>query len=428
MKDHPELKIKIATIYSYCVNEDDADGILSEENSDNTNGLDKSSRDFLNLAIKDYNKEFKTNYDTSADKFPNYYKDVSLRMKNREIDMLIVVNMFLTGFDATALNTLWVDKNLKQHGLLQAFSRTNRILNSVKSFGNVVCFRRPLQKATDDAIALFGDKEAGGIVLLKNFSDYYNGYDDEKGYHKGYTQLIDELNRKFPLGEKIIGETNEINFIRLFGNILRIRNILSCFDEFEDNDLITLRDLQDYQGIYLDLRDEILSKADNEKENINEDIVFEIGLIKQIEINIDYILMLVAKYHEGHCKDKEILGTIDKAIGSSTQLRSKKQLIEDFIGTLDDNSKIYEDWQTFVLAQKEKELDVIIEEENLNKEATKTFVDNSFRDGVLKTTGTDVDKIMPKMSRFGGGNRTEKKQGIIQRLLAFFEKFFGLIN
>ena len=428
MKQHPEQKIKIATIYSYSVNEDEVDGILSEENPDDTSGLDKSSRDFLEDAIKDYNQMFDSAYDTSSDKFPNYYKDVSLRMKNREIDMLIVVNMFLTGFDATTLNTLWVDKNLKQHGLLQAFSRTNRILNSVKSFGNIVCFRRPLQKATDDAIALFGDKEAGGIVLLKNFDDYYNGYEDEKGYHKGYTQLIDELNTKYPLGEKIIGETNEINFIRLFGNILRIRNILSCFDEFENNDLISLRDLQDYQGIYLDLRDEILSKAGNDKENINEDIVFEIGLIKQIEINIDYILMLVAKYHKGHCKDKEILGTIDKAIGSSTQLRSKKQLIEDFIGTLDDDSKIYEDWQTFVLAQKEKELDIIIEEENLNKEATKTFIDNSFRDGILKTTGTDVDKTMPKMSRFGGGNRTEKKQFIIQKLLTFFDKFFGLFN
>ena len=242
----PSKRLRVAIIYSYGANEAETDGILDEENPEDTSALDQSSRDFLEQAIQDYNEMFHTNYDTSSDKFQNYYKDVSLRMKNREIDLLIVVNMLLTGFDATTLNTLWVDKNLKMHGLIQAFSRTNRILNSIKTFGNIVCFRN-LQKRVDDAIALFGDKQAGGIVLLRSFQDYFSGYTDEDGAERpGYENLIQKLTERFPLSEpQIIGEQNEKDFISLFGAILRLRNILTSFDEFRHCDVLSERDLQD---------------------------------------------------------------------------------------------------------------------------------------------------------------------------------------
>ena len=228
-----DKQLKVATIYSFGVNEDDPeiDGIIEDENLEDTSRLDQSSRDFLDGAIKDYNRMFKTNYDTSSDKFQNYYKDVSQRVKDREIDLLIVVNMFLTGFDATTLNTLWVDKNLRLHGLLQAYSRTNRILNSVKTFGNIVCFRN-LEKATNESIALFGDKEACGVVLLKTYDEYYNGYKHADKDVRGYVDLVSELLGKFPVGDQIIGEQNQKDFIKLYGAILKVKNILSTFDEF----------------------------------------------------------------------------------------------------------------------------------------------------------------------------------------------------
>ena len=427
MQEHPEKAIKIATIFSFAPNEDEEDGLLGEENSDDTNDLDKSSRDFLENAIKEYNDYFGTTYDTSSDKFPNYYKDVSLRMKNKEIDLLIVVNMFLTGFDATTLNTLWVDKNLKMHGLIQAYSRTNRILNSIKTFGNVICFRN-LQKRTDDAISLFGDKEAGGIVLMRGYKDYYFGYTDKDGkYKKGYVDLIEDLTTGFPLtDERITGEQSQKNFIMLFGSILRMRNLLTSFDEFAGNEILSERDLQDYLGRYQDLRDEWKARREQgDKEDITDDIVFEIELIKQIEINIDYILMLVQKYHDTHCQDKEVYITIQKAIDASPELRSKKALIENFIEGINDVSDIMIEWREYVATQKEKQLAEIIAQENLKPEETRKFIENSFRDGELRTTGTDIDKIMPPISRFGGG-REEKKALVIKKLLEFFERFFGI--
>ena len=422
MSENPSRKLKIATIFSYGANEEETDGLLGEENSEDTTALDVSSREFLESVIQDYNETFKTNYDTSSDKFQNYYKDISLRMKNREIDLLIVVNMFLTGFDATTLNTLWVDKNLKQHGLLQAFSRTNRILNSIKTFGNIVCFRN-LQKRTDDAVALFGDKDAGGICVLKGYNDYYYGYEDKQGY----VGLIDELTQKYPLTEpQIIGEKAQKDFIALFGAILRMRNILSSFDEFDGNEILSERDMQDYQGRYNDLYDEWRARREEHaKEDITDDIVFEIELIKQVEINIDYILLLVKKYHDGHCEDKEILISINKAIDSSLELRSKKALIENFIAGINDVDDVLLEWKEFVAKKKEEELATIISEEKLKDAETRKFVDYSFRDGIIKTTGTDLDKIMPPMSRFGG-EREKKKATITERLLQFFERFFGI--
>ena len=427
MAEHPEKVIKIATIFSFAANEGEADGMLDEENSDSTADLDASSRDFLEGAIREYNEYFGTNYDTSSQKFPNYYKDVSLRMKNKDIDLLIVVNMFLTGFDATTLNTLWVDKNLKMHGLIQAYSRTNRILNSIKTFGNIVCFRN-LQKRTDDAIALFGDREAGGIVLMRGFKDYYYGYKDDKGnYHQGYVDMIENLVSQFPVEqERIEGEKAQKDFIVLFGAILRMRNLLTSFDDFAEKELLTERDLQDYLGKYQDLRDEWKNRRrEGEKEDITDDVVFEIELIKQIEINIDYILLLVKKYHDSHCDDKEVLITIHKAIDASPELRSKKALIDNFIDGINDVSDVMVEWREYVAKEKERQLNEIITEENLKPEETHKFIENSFRDGGIKTTGTDIDKIMPPVSRFGGG-REKKKRTIIEKLKVFFERFFGI--
>lgn len=426
--DLPEAqRLKIATIYSYGANEEEIDGILGEENPESTTQLDQQSRDFLEGAIQDYNKMFSTNYDTSSDKFQNYYKDLSLRMKNRQVDLLIVVNMFLTGFDATTLNTLFVDKNLKQHGLIQAFSRTNRILNSVKTFGNIVCFR-DLQQATDDAIALFGDKDASSIVVLKDFLSYYDGYDTEKGKHcYGYKELVEQLLEEFPAGEPVIGEESEKRFIGLYGSLLKSINILSSFDQFDGQEILSDRQLQDYQSNYLDLQEKWRKRRGGDKENINDDLVFETELIRQVEVNIDYILLLVQKYHDTNCTNKEILVNISKAIGSSMQLRSKKELIENFIGSVNADTDVEQSWKDFVRQQKAEDLKELIESENLRPEETERFIESSFRDGQVRTTGTDIDKILPPMSRFGGsGNRQEKKKTVVEKLQTFFERYFGL--
>ena len=418
-------RLKIATIYSYGANEEEVDGILAEENPESTTQLDQQSRDFLEGAIQDYNRIFSTNYDTSSDKFQNYYKDLSLRMKNRQVDLLIVVNMFLTGFDATTLNTLFVDKNLKQHGLIQAFSRTNRILNSVKTFGNIVCFR-DLQQATDDAIALFGDKDASSIVVLKDFLSYYDGYDTEKGKHcYGYKELVEQLQSEFPDGQPVVGEEAERRFVALFGSLLKSINILSTFDQFEGKKIITDRQLQDYQSNYLDLQEKWRHRKSGDKENINDDLVFETELIRQVEVNIDYILLLVQKYHDGNCTNKEILVSISKAIGSSIQLRSKKELIENFIGSVNADTDVEKSWKDFVQRQRDEDLEEIIESEHLKPQETEKFIESCFRDGQVRTTGTDIDKILPPMSRFGG-SRQEKKKSVIEKLRAFFERYFGL--
>lgn len=420
-----DKRLKVATIYSFGVNDEDADGMI-DENSEDTSGLDVSSRDFLEKAIVDYNEMFGTSYDTSADKFQNYYKDVSQRVKDREIDLLIVVNMFLTGFDATTLNTLWVDKNLRLHGLLQAFSRTNRILNSVKTFGNVICFRN-LEKATNESIALFGDKEAGGIVLLKSYEEYYNGYKDGTKEVRGYTSLVKDLLENFPVGERIVSEKNQKEFIKLYGAILRVRNILTTFDEFTGNEILTDRDVQDYHSMYIDLYNEFRKGVEEEKENINEDVVFEMELIKQIEINIDYVLALIKQYHEDHTQNREILLDINKAIDSSVELRNKKDLINQFITSLDVHSVVDEDWRKFVDQKKIEELEQIIANENLDRDATYQFVRNAFRDGSVPAAGTAISKVLPPVSRFlPTGERTKKRESVIDKLTNFFEKFFDI--
>ena len=366
---------------------------------------------------------FHTNYSTDGDKFQNYYKDVSLRMKNKELDLLIVVNMFLTGFDATTLNTLWVDKNLKMHGLIQAFSRTNRILNSVKTFGNIVCFRN-LQKEVDDAIALFGDKDANGIVLVRTFNDYYNGFRDDDGkYQPGWKELIDKLMNDFPLTEpQIIGEERKKDFLRLFGTILRFRNILVSFDEFEGNEILTEGQLQDYSSRYQDLRPIVGS---HDREDISDDIVFEIELLKQIEVNIDYILMLVQKYHDENCRDKTIIVKILRSVDASPELRSKKDLIEHFIEDANQMEDVQGEWKKYIAQKKDEELEKIIAEEKLKGEETRKFMDEAFQSGEVRTSGTAISSILPPMSPFDK-RRREKEQTVIEKLKAFFERFFGI--
>ena len=426
-------RLSVATIFSFAPNEEDPlSGILSEEEFD-TEGLDVSSREFLDSCIEDYNKMFNTNYDSSSKGFQNYYKDLSQKVKDREVDLLIVVNMFLTGFDATTLNTLWVDKNLKQHGLIQAFSRTNRILNSVKTYGNIICFR-DLQKETNDAIALFGDKNASGTVLLKSYNDYYYGYTDDKGKkQKGYEERIAELIQKYPLGEDLhgtylLGEKAKKDFVVLFSSILRLRNILSAFDQFAGNEILSERDFQDFTGYYTDVYEEIKPKP-GDKESIIHDVVFEMELVKQVEVNIDYILMLVAKYHDSNCQDKDILVSIDKAIKSSLELRSKKELIEKFIERVNADTNVDTDWKDFVDKQKNIDLNLIITEQRLKAVETKKFMKNAFRDGVLRTTGNDIDEILPAVSRFGGGgNRKQVKAIVIEKLKKYFDKYYGLIT
>ena len=417
-KDLPAAqRLKVGLIYSFAANEEESDGLLGEEEFE-TEGLDASSRDFLEVAIRDYNALFGTSYDTSADKFQNYYKDLSQRLKQRELDVVIVVNMFLTGFDATTLNTLWADKNLKSHGLIQAYSRTNRILNSVKTYGNIVSFRN-LEQATNDALALFGNKDAKGIVLLKPYAEYY----------KDYGAKVGELVAGFPLDRVIIGETAQKAFIRLFGSILRLKNILTAFDDFAGNEILTAREFQDYQSLYLNLYAEFRSTSDAEKESINDDVVFEIELIKQVEINVDYILLLVEQYlkKKGTGEDKEIRATIERAINSSPSLRNKKDLIEAFVDSVSTKAKVDAQWQTFVAAKRTEELERIIAEESLNPEATRSFIENAFRDGSIPVAGTAVTTILPPVSRFAKNNsHSVKKQAVLDKLAAFFERYFGL--
>lgn len=423
----PDRKLNVAIIYSYGANEaeEDFSGIPDDENSENTDGLDKSSRDFLESAIVDYNKMFATNYDTSSEKFQNYYKDVSLRMKNREIDLLIVVNMFLTGFDATTLNTLWVDKNLRMHGLLQAYSRTNRILNSIKTFGNIVCFRN-LEHATNESIALFGDKEAGGLVLLKTFDEYYNGYEDENGKHQpGYMELVNTLLEDYPLETRIMGEDSEKKFIRLYGAILKATNILSTFDQFAGMEILSERDVQDYHSLYIDLYEKYRRNRQGDVVDVNDDIIFEMELIKQVEINIDYILYLIEQMHDGNTGDKEIRITIQKAIGASPDLRNKRELIENFIDQLTPDKNVSDDWQKYVKEQQRRQLDEIISEEKLKPEETYHFVNQSFKDGGIQESGTGIAKILPPMSIFDK-TREVKKKTVLEKLKAFFERFFDI--
>ena len=428
--DLPESKrLKIATIFSFAANED----LENLDTLDPLGNLENiSSREFLESAIADYNAMFSMRFDTSSEGFQGYYKDVSRRMKDRELDMLIVVNMFLTGFDATTLNTLWVDKNLRAHGLIQAYSRTNRILNSIKTFGNIVCFRN-LEKATNDAISLFGDRDAGGLILLRSFNDYYLGYDETKDngetvHHAGYVDAVANLCKDFPHAEILhMGEEKQRAFIKAFGALLRAQNVLTAFDQFRGREIILPQDMQDYKSYYLDLRDQY--RPHNEKTDINDDIVFEMELIKQVEINIDYILMMVSRLHDEHVGNAEIRLRLEKTITSSPDLRPKRELIEQFIDSLTPESDVHGEWQTFVREQQAKQLERIIEEEHLRPEETRRFMTRAFLEGQVQEMGTEVSRILPPMPLFSKDKeRSRKKETVLEKLKAFFTRFFDISN
>ena len=427
-------RLRIATIFTYAANEAEGDsiGAMEDENPEGTDRLDEVSKEFLARAIDDYNLMFGTTYGVDSQRFANYYKDISLRMKNKELDILIVVGMFLTGFDAKTLNTLWVDKNLKMHGLLQAFSRTNRILNAVKDCGNVVCFRN-LEKQVKDCFALFGDENASGLITMRPFDDYYNGYEDEKGVHQlGYKEIEEILLEKF--GLETIGQIRTLEekkeFIRLFSALLKLRNLLTSFDEFGEVKLI-LNDyqIQDYTSWYIDLRDEFKHEPGGDKEKVNDDVVFEIELVKQVQIGIEYILMLVNEYHQSNCQDKEVVVKIQKAIAASPDLRNKRDLIEQFIErmTPTDSDNVMDNWDKYVEEQRAADLQRIIDEEKLKPAETQAFMAHAFEDRQLNTIGTSITKILPPMPLFGGGGkRNLKKKTVIEKLQAFFNKYFDL--
>ncbi len=424
----PEAKrIKVATIFSYGANEVLEDGLIDDENADSTEGLSVSHRDFLEQAIADYNQMFKTNYDTSSESFQSYYKDISLRMKNREIDLLIVVNMFLTGFDATTLSTLWVDKNLRMHGLLQAYSRTNRILNSIKRFGNIVCFRN-LEQETNESLARFGNENARSVVLMRSFNDYYYGYTDDYGKaQQGYVDIVAELQEHFPAGDRIDSEKAKKEFIRLYGAFLKLRNILNVYDEFSERMILSERQVQDYHSMYIDLYEEFRPEKKDEVENINDDVVFEMELVKQVDVNIDYILELVRLYHEDNTKDKEIIVKIEKAVDSSVELRNKRDLILNFVHNLSPQADMDTAWREHVEREKAKQIDEVIAQENLKADLTHSFMEDSLKDGYFSEVGINFANILPPMSRFTPNNeRGKKRETVAEKLKTIFNRFLGL--
>ncbi|EAK0455697.1 type I restriction endonuclease subunit R [Campylobacter upsaliensis] len=412
--------LKIGIIYSYAPNDE-----LEEENSEDTTALPKSQRDFLDAAINDYNAIFACRFDSSADNFQNYYKDFSLKLKNRELDLAIVVNMFLTGFDATTLNTLYVDKSLRYHGLLQAYSRTNRILNSVKSFGNIIAFR-DLQRNTDDALALFSDENAKGIVFLRSLEEYLQGYTDEKGQkHKGYNELTKELTDKFPLEsfrQATLKQSDKKHFLALFGELLKLRNILEIFDNFSDP--LNERDKQDYQSHYISTYEELRKDKDDKESNLDE-VEFEVELLAQVEVSIEYILELIAKYHKDQATNYE---PILKLLDSSLSLRSKKELFLRFIDSLHTQSNVEKDFSAYIKTHKNNALQDIINALNLDPKKTKEFMQDSFERGELRDYGRAFGEILPPSPLFGkGAEQTHKvRKQALEKLQAFFELFKGL--
>lgn len=440
--------LKIATIFSFAPNgAEDPNGFIDDEELD-CEGMPQADRDFLDKAIGNYNDMFSTNFGTDAQGFDGYYKDISRRMKGEDadgkalpqskcLDLLIVVDMFLTGFDAKTLNTLWVDKNLRMHGLIQAFSRTNRILNSVKTFGNIICFRN-LEKNVDEAIGLFGDPKAKGIILLKPYETYFEEYTNKLA-HLRETYSIEEHNEP-------VGEAEESDFIKTFSALLRLRNILTSFDSFAKDDTIKEMELQDYQSVYLDLRDKYRDLGQNEKESIADDLVFEMELVRQVEINIDYILMLVEKRHGDNVKDRGIAERIRSSVAASPELRDKQDLIDRFLemagfsempAKFDINPNMSEEerhnlvssqWEKFISDSMRSELDDIIKSEKLKPAETEELMREAFETDGIPQEGTAVAKILPPVSRFAKGNpQAEKRRRVTGLLSRFYERFSSLV-
>lgn len=435
-KELPEEKrLKVATIYSFSANEEqNAIGDIVEETFEPT-ALDSSSKEFLSKVIKDYNGYFKTNYSLDGNEFQNYYKDLSARVANREVDLLIVVGMFLTGFNAETLNTLFVDKNLRYHGLIQAFSRTNRILNKVKTFGNIVCFR-DLEKATQEAIKVFGDENSVNIILEKSYTEYINGFEDQESgsAFKGYEKICKEILAKFPDPTEIILDEDKKEFVKLFGELLKAENILKNFDEFESYDNgISERQMQDMKSVYVDIREEILNQKQQEKnENAGidfSDIEFQIDLLKTDEINLDYILALIYEKSKEH-KDIEVLKyEISRIIRSSLETRAKEKLVMDFINhtrisELKTSKDIIKSFYEFANREKKKEVERLIQEEHLKEEAVR-FIEKSIEKGWVENAGIELDSVLPPVSRRQGA-REAKKQQVLDKIRKLVEVFVGV--
>lgn len=429
-----EKRLKVGTIFSFAANEEQkAIGDITEENFE-IDVLDLSSKEFLDKVISEYNKTFSTNYSTAGNEFQNYYKNLSQRVKDKEIDLLIVVGMFLTGFDAPTLNTLFVDKNLKYHGLIQAFSRTNRILNKVKTFGNIVCFR-DLEDNTKEAIKMFGDENSINVILERSYDDYINGFIDEETGKKveGYKKLCNEILEKFPNPTEIILDSDKKEFLKLFGELLKIENILKNFDEFENSEkIITDRQMQDMKSVYMDIREEILKRKD-EDNSISaidfSDIEFQIELLKTEEINLDYILSLIFEKAKEY-KDIEVLkNEIRSVIRSSLGTRAKEELIIKFINENDifeikNREDILAKFYEFAKKEKEMKISELIKNENL-KEDSERFIKKSLEKGYVDFGGAELDRILPPTSRRKGA-REAKKQSIFEKIQKIIEVFIEI--
>lgn len=430
-----DKRLKVATIFSFAANEEQqVIGEIAEENFD-TSAMDSTAKEFLDKVINDYNGYFKTNFSTAGNEFQNYYKDLSLRVKNKEVDLLIVVGMFLTGFDAPTLNTLFVDKNLRYHGLIQAYSRTNRILNKVKTFGNIVCFR-DLQKATEDAIKTFGDKNSVNIILEKSYDEYINGFRDEDTGKliRGYKEICKELINKFPEPTEIELEADKKEFVELFSELLKSENILRNFDEFENfEQIISDRQMQDMKSVYVDIRESIVNSRKNEDTENQQidfsDVEFQIDLLKTDEINLDYILALILEKSKEY-DDLEVLKEeIRRVIRSNLGTRAKEKLVIDFINStrlseLKNTDDILEAFYTFAKKKKEEEIRAIINNEEL-KDGAGRFIERSIAKGYVDSVGNDLNKLLPPTSRRGGA-REKKKESVLQKIRYIVEVFVGI--
>ena len=461
--------LKIATIFSFTANEEQtAIGEISDETFE-LSALDSSAKEFLSLAIKDYNEFFKTNYGVEGNEFQNYYRDLAKRVKDKEIDLLIVVGMFLTGFDAPTLNTLFVDKNLRYHGLIQAFSRTNRIYDSTKTFGNIVTFR-DLERATIDAITLFGDKNTKNVVLEKSYREYMDGFTDllTGEARRGYSAVVQELQERFPNVEDIVTEKDKKDFAKLFGEYLRVENILQNYDEFaslkalqtvnladpvalenfkatyyvSDADIELMqgvqvlkdRVIQDYRSTYNDIRDWIRREKAGQEKGVAtidwDDVIFEIDLLKSQEINLDYILELVFE-HNKKMKNKELLvEEVRRLIRSSVGNRAKETLVVDFINQTDldqiqDKASIIDCFFSFAQTEQKREAEELIKAENLNVEAARRYITTSLKKEYASENGTELNEILPKMSPLNPQYLT-KKRSVFQKIMAFVDKFKGV--
>ena len=432
-----EKRLKIATIYSFTANEEqNAIGDIPDENFE-PGAMDSSSKEFLDKVISDYNGYFKTNYSTNGKEFQNYYKDLSQKVKYKEIDLLIVVGMFLTGFDAPTLNTLFVDKNLRYHGLIQAFSRTNRILNKVKTFGNIVCFRN-LEKATEDAIKTFGDENSVNVILEKSYDEYINGFTDEETGKsmKGYVELCNEIVDKFPNPVEIELDSEKKEFAELFGELLKSENILRNFDEFENFEkIISDRQMQDMKSVYVDICEDIRNTGKNDENRNGEeeidfsDIEFQIDLLKTDEINLDYILSLILKKSEEHDDIETLKSEIRRIIRTSLGTRAKEDLVMNFINKTDlselkNSSDILESFYKYANEEKKIKIDELIENEGLKKDSER-FIEKSINKGFVDYAGAELDSILPPTSRRKGA-REAKKQTVLQKIRNIVEIFIGI--